>query len=103
MCQVTTVQLAFGLARCGSLERVPVDVLDDRRVEVIANGHPVWGRAPPLFQRWTHLAGRVRVYHRRVEGAALRIARRAKERAYHELVFSDRCRLVVLAFEVGGR
>ena len=34
---------------------------------------------------------------------ALRAARQAKERTYPELVRGDRCRLVVLAMEVGGR
>ena len=33
----------------------------------------------------------------------LRAARQAKERTYPELVRGDRCRLVVLAMEVGGR
>ena len=36
-------------------------------------------------------------------GAALRIARRAKERTYPEMLGSPRCRLVVLAVELGGR
>jgi hypothetical protein len=39
----------------------------------------------------------------RRDGVALRAARRAKERTYHELLASRRCRLVVLAREVGGR
>ena len=37
------------------------------------------------------------------DGAAIRKAEREKERTYHELVNSSRCRLVVLACEVGGR
>ena len=36
-------------------------------------------------------------------GAALKEARRAKERRYPELVDAERCRLVVLGFEVAGR
>ena len=36
-------------------------------------------------------------------GAALRIARRAKERTYPELVGGGRARLVVVAIELGGR
>ena len=39
----------------------------------------------------------------RVAGAALAVARRRKEQAYPELVRAYRCRLVVLAVEVGGR
>ena len=37
------------------------------------------------------------------DGVALRAARGRKERAYPELVRSQRCRLVVFAVEVGGR
>ena len=40
---------------------------------------------------------------RSARGADLRIARRAKERTYPELLHAPRCRLVVLALEVGGR
>ena len=36
-------------------------------------------------------------------GAALRIARLAKERFYPELIRAQRCRLVVLAIEIAGR
>ncbi len=39
----------------------------------------------------------------RTAGAALAIARKAKERTYPELRHSARCKLVVLAFELGGR
>ena len=37
------------------------------------------------------------------DGVQLGVARRRKERKYHELLESRRCRLVVLAVEVGGR
>ena len=40
---------------------------------------------------------------RRFRGAALRYARLAKERTYPELLRAPRCRLVVLALELGGR
>ena len=36
-------------------------------------------------------------------GAALVLARKAKERTYHELRQSAQCKLVVLALELGGR
>ena len=62
----------------------PVDRLDDRRIEFIADGLP---------PRNSDLARPV----------ALLDARRQKERAYPELVRSSRCRLVVLGVEVGGR
>ena len=38
----------------------------------------------------------------RPAGAALLIARRAKERTYPELCRSNRCRLTVIALEIGG-
>ena len=37
------------------------------------------------------------------DGAVLAVARRDKERMYHELLVSERCRLVVVAMETGGR
>ena len=82
-----------------------VDGLDDRRIEVVANG----GGACSLRLIDTTLvsaldsAGHTRVYQRRAEGAALRLARRAKERTYREILSSHRCRLVVVGLEVGGR
>ena len=39
----------------------------------------------------------------RYAGAAVQDARRAKERTYPELLQTRRCKLVVLAIEVGGR
>ena len=48
-------------------------------------------------------SGAARRHQRQYQGAALRLARRAKERTYPELMRSQRCRLVVLALEVGGR
>ena len=46
--------------------------------------------------------GRPRTHARSARGAALRIARRARERTYPELLHAPRCRLVVLALKVGG-
>ena len=46
-------------------------------------------------------AGQPRRHQRRTTGAALRVARRAKERTYPELLQSTR--LVVLGIEIGGR
>ena len=47
--------------------------------------------------------GRPRRRNGRYAGAALQDARRNKERVYRELVASGRCRLMVLASEIGGR
>jgi len=48
-------------------------------------------------------AGEPRRRAGRFAGAALTDARKAKERAYPELLHNCRCRLVVLGIEVGGR
>ena len=80
---------------------------DDRRIEVIANGLPLWGGVQVAVD--TTLVspltanGEPRREARRTAGAALRHARRAKERTYPELCNSGRCRLVVLGIETGGR
>ena len=81
---------------------------DDRRIEVIANGLPLWGGMQLAVDTTLVSAlsstGAPRRYQNRAEGAALRQARRAKERTYPELLRPDsRCRQVVLALEVGGR
>ena len=47
--------------------------------------------------------GRPRTHVRIARGAALHIARRARERTYPEFFHAPRCRLVVLALEIGGR
>ena len=80
---------------------------DERRIEVIANGLPLWNGAQlaidatlvsPLGRN-----GDARPRAARHDGAALDSARRRKERTYPELQASRRCRLVVLGLEVGGR
>ena len=48
-------------------------------------------------------AGQPGRQQRSTTGAALRIARQAKERTYPELLRAERCRLVVLGIELGGR
>ena len=80
---------------------------DDRRLEVIANGLPLWGgvqlAVDTTLVSALDASGRPRRHQRRTLGAALRIARLAKERTYPELIRAQRCRLVVLAIEVAGR
>ena len=80
---------------------------NDRRIEVIANGLPLWGGAQLAVDTTLvsalDSAGRPRRQQRSTTGAALRIARRAKERTYPELLRAKRCRLVVLGIELGGR
>ena len=80
---------------------------DERRIEVIANGLALWGGAQlavdtTLVSPLTS-AGAPRRSAGRTAGAALALARKAKERTYPELRQSARCKLVVLALELGGR
>ena len=81
--------------------------LDERRIEVIANGLPLWNGAQ-LAVDTTLVApltstGQPRRRGGRYAGAALHEARQAKERVYPELQGMGRCRLVVFGIEVGGR
>ena len=84
-----------------------VDRLDDRRLEVVANGLPPWGGAQLAVDTTLvsplDSAGRPRRRGGRTRGAALVEARLRKERAYPELLRAYRCGLVVLALEVGGQ
>ena len=70
-----------------------------RRLEVVADGLPLF------TQRWCQLCIATGVLAQVPHiGTALEVARRRKERTYPELVAPwSRCRLVVMANEVGGR
>jgi hypothetical protein len=83
------------------------DVYDDRRLEVLATGLPLYNGAQ-LAVDTTFVAplrrtgeARPRAWHE--DGAAMVDARRRKEKRYPELLNSRRCRLVVTAHETGGR
>lgn len=80
---------------------------DGRQIEVAANGLPLWGGAQlAVDATLVSPVGRDGHPHlgaSEVDGLQLQEARRRKETKYHELVRSRRCRLVVLALEVGGR
>ena len=91
------------------LRDLNVDVArqDERRIEVIANGLALWGGSQlavdtTLVSPLTS-SGAPRRAAGRTAGAALAFARKAKERTYPELRQSARCKLVVLALELGGR
>ena len=84
------------------------DQLDGRRLEIIADGLPLWRGAQLAID--TTLVSPIRAdeatrrhaAHR--DGVALEEARRTKERKYLELAGNGgRARLVVVAAEVGGR
>ena len=80
---------------------------DDRRLEVVANGLPLWGGAQVAVD--TTLVSPVRGDGRPQPraawdaGACLRRAERRKATTNPELGASRRCRLQVVALEVGGR
>ena len=83
-----------------------VDRVDDRRREVVATGLPLWG-GTQLAIDTTLVApltsnGQPRRRHGAFQGDALLDARVRNERAYPELVRSNRCHLFVFALEVGG-
>ena len=93
--------------RVADLNIPKVWTLDDRGIEVIANGLPLWGGCQlavdtTLVSPLTR-DGQPRQRQRRYAGAALHDARRNKERVYSELTRGGRCRLVVLGIETGGR
>ena len=81
--------------------------LDDRRIEVIANGLSLWGGAQlavdttlvsPLGA--SGAACRHQRQYQGAAGAAFRLARRAKERTYPELLRSQRCRAGLLSLHL---
>ena len=81
---------------------VPAD--DTRKIEVIASGLPFRGGKQIAIDTTvvSALTGQGAA-RGRSEGHALKEARKVKERRYHELVESQRCRLLVMGFEVAGR
>ena len=81
------------------------DVLDGRRLEVVAEGFPLFGGAQLALDNTLvsalHCDGSARPHAAIVDGVALVAARRRKELTYPELVGPhSRARLVVLAGEV---
>jgi len=80
---------------------------DGRRIEVIANGLPLFNGAQLAIDATLvsplRRDGTARPRAAAQDGVALEAARRSKETTYRELVEGRRCRLVVLALKVGGR
>ena len=81
---------------------------DSRRIEVLADGLALFGGVQLAIDTTLvsplHADGSARPGAAKNDGVALRVARRRKERRYPELSgHNNRCRLVVLAREVGGR
>ena len=87
---------------------VDVPLADSRRIEVRANGLPLWQGAQvavdTTFVSPVSRDGSARAGADRVPGkAAADAGRRKRQTTYPELLAARRCRLVVLALEVGGR
>ena len=86
---------------------VHVAATDEREVEVVAAGLPIHHgaqlAADITLRSATSSCGAPRPNAAVVNGAVLTQARRDKEVKYSELVPAERCRLVVIALETGGR
>ena len=80
---------------------------DERRIEVIATGLPLFGGTQLAVDATLVSAvkadGSPQPQAAKKDGARLAEARRRKERKYPELLEARRCKLVVAAMEVGGR
>ena len=80
---------------------------DNRQIEVVANGLPLWGGGQLAVDATlvspVRRDGRPQPWAAGVDGAQLHRARARKETKYAELLQSRRCRLVVIGMEVGGR
>jgi len=84
-----------------------VSASDRRQIEIVAKGLPM-KHSIPLGCDVTIVSplkanGEARPRAAWVDGVAIRKAQKDKEGTYPELVHSTRCRLVVLACEIGGR
>ena len=93
--------------RLANLNVPAVQRVDDRTMEVIATGLPLWHGSQLAIDTTlvSPVTGAAQPRRRggQYAGAALHTARQNKERTYPELAGSNKCRLVVLAIEVGGR
>ena len=87
---------------------VDVPLADGRRIEVLANGLALWQGAQAAVDTTlvspVTRAGGAQPQADRVPGNALeQAAKRKRLHTYPELAVARRCKLVVLALEVGGR
>ena len=105
MCREAGAAVALNVLVC-DLNVDPVRQ-DDRRIEVISNGLPLWGGAQLAVDITLVSPLTAARLPRKVAGGTAGVALvtviRAKERTYPELFGSSRCRLTVVALELGGR
>jgi len=83
-------------------------ITDERRIEIVANGFPIWHGAQVAID--TSLVspvrgnGTARPHAADTSGTAIAfITRRKRHRTYREIANAERCRLVVFVLEVGGQ
>ena len=80
---------------------------DERRIEVLAHDLPYYGGAQWVVDITMRCAlsssGELHPVAADVDGSVLTQARRDEETTYPGLTTSERCRLVVVAIESGGR
>ena len=90
-----------------NLNLLEARVRDDRRLEVVVSGLPLYNGAQvavdatlvfPLTRQ-----GQTRARAHWQDGAAFKDARKDKANTYPELLHSSRCRLLTAGMEVGGR
>ena len=83
-----------------------VTAQDDRAIEVLASGLPLFfgaQLAAGYYAQGRSHSGGTAPGAARINGAVCSRAREEKERKYAELLRGDRCRLVVVALDTGGR
>ena len=89
-----------------NIMNIDVPVSDDRRIEVVANGLPMWHGAQQAVDATivspVTRAGDAQPGADVHPGRAVDGARRKRHQTYPELVRARRCRLVVVGVEVGG-
>ena len=94
-------------AKLRDMNLLSVAADDERAIEVLASGLPFFFGAQLAVDVTLRCAltadGRPQPGAAAVDGAECSRAREDKERKYPELLRDDRCRLVVLALETGGR
>ena len=87
---------------------IDVPVADARRIEVVANGLPLWHGSQlaldaTIVSPVTRSGEADPRAHTQPGWAANNAARRKRRDTYSELTRARRCRLVVIGIEVGGR
>ena len=82
-------------------------VLDERRIEIVANGLPIWHGSQVAIDTTMvsplHQNGIARPRADQIGGIAIQIMSSRKRHKYRAITQARRCRFVVFGVEVGGR